>query len=224
MERKIILINGIKRVGKSTLADMLSQFIRNSFIYHLADHLRVQVQVSYGYYDFNPHMMDKIKDDPRPEFGGAKFRELCFSMAESNMKVLHGKSFYSEILCRKILHETPENGTIIIPDLGFVSEVPSFINYFGIDNLKFFRLIRPGVENHGDTRKYLSWNDIASYDEPPTQFQIGPHRFPEGIPEQPIHDIYNYEGRQFEAVKEILVACEDFLLGDPEEYQSVSKL
>lgn len=219
MTRKIIMINGRKRVGKTTIGRLLQEVIPNSHVFHLADHLRVQTQVSYGYYDFNPHIMEDRKDIPSDEFGGAKFRELCFSMAEDNMKKLHGKGFYAVMLCNKINKETEENTNIIIPDFGFVSECPSFINNFGIENMKFFRLFRPDIDIGVDTRSYMTWDQIAAYDDPPAKFQIGPHRFPDGIPEQPIHDIYNYPNQTDKAVQEILKHCQEWF---PETLNSPS--
>lgn len=221
MTHKFILLNGPPRIGKSTTANILAQVLRHAadaagidpdYILrrNFADHLKVTTQTAYGYYSTDPDYLDAIKDQVRDEFGGVDFRRLLIDMSEKHLKRLHGKTFFGEMLCRRVETDAPAGAIVLVGDSGFNSEATPVANRFTTDSILLVRLQRPGADFGTDSRGYVYWRNIAAYDEAPAPYQIGPTKFAAAGNLRRELDVDNIEGQQHLAVRAILAQIAEF--------------
>lgn len=170
--RSFIFFNGPPRVGKSTTADLVADEIKSKFYtrvgnvrrINMADHLKIATHGLYGYYNSHPDMFEDIKGEPQDELGGMTWRKGYISTSEELLKKLHGQQFFGDMFKRRVLRETDENDCILVGDSGFGPELIPSINEFGTDNMLLVRLHRDGIDYSGDSRGYVHWDGIESYD------------------------------------------------------------
>ncbi len=163
----LVLINGTKRTGKTTIANMLADRIRNSIRINFADHLKTMTHAVYGL-PSDPDYFESVKDLALPEFGGVSPRDSYIHMSENVIKPRHGSQFFGAIYLRKCGELMRKYGyaeddvTFISGDTGFPSETIPPLMHYGTENAILIRMRRRGAPAEGDSRGYFSPQDIVN--------------------------------------------------------------
>lgn len=119
--KTLILINGLPRSGKDTVADYICQkyaIEKKSF----ADSLK---NIICGTFNISREELDTMKNEPYHfpvHFGEHKtdFRELLQRFGTEGMKPVFGNSVWADILYKRVLESSQY--TTIVPDFRFLSE------------------------------------------------------------------------------------------------------
>ena len=161
---KIVLINGPRRSGKSTLAKILWMRVQSSseiigFSYHLKRFVHGIYLGAKGF-KMDPDVFDAVKEEPQPLLSGRSWRQMYIHYSENVIKPMHGKEWFGEQFTRAAVETGHE--TIFVPDSGFREEAETVVRNFGASNVLLLRMHRTGcVYDSMDSRGYITLADLG---------------------------------------------------------------
>jgi hypothetical protein len=209
--KTLILLNGPKRVGKTTIANTLQRMLNNVQRINMADHVKMMTHAAYGL-PLDPDYLEAVKDSPHPAMGGMTPREAYIHFSERVMKELHGSAVFGEVFVNKA-KAAPEGSCIITADTGFAGEIVPIAREFGVEHLLLVRLNGLNANFNGDSRSYVYWRDVVFESKrqihelnkggKPVPYRIGPSCDLGGTVVTEI-DIENIPGQSMRAAQEIL--------------------
>jgi hypothetical protein len=169
-DKKIIMLNGPKRVGKGEAVKVLLRYLPNSVSFHLAADLE---RAMIALFDIPMRVQIAVKapgaaakDQPIAELDGMTWREGLIKMSEKAFKPAFGEDFFGKLMLRKILR-TPSQYIVLDSIGGFIPELEPIIDslrqHFGDSRsrLKLIRINREGHTFEGDSRSWLSDDRIV---------------------------------------------------------------
>lgn len=167
-EKRVIMLNGPKRVGKDTAANILKGYLPNSVSFHMAaDMERAMVALFDVPYTVERQVKlpgSPYKEEPIEELMGLSWRQMLIKLSEEAMKPAFGKDFFGHLMLRKILRSPAQY--IILNSVGFIDEIkPILINAAKHGNarnrLKMIRIQREGHTFEGDSRSWIDDGDLV---------------------------------------------------------------
>lgn len=165
---KIVLINGPKRSGKSTLARTLKQMVPSAEIIGFSYHLKRFVHGIYlgqKGFEADPDCFDAVKEEPQEILGGRSWRWAYIHYSEIVIKPLHGKEWFGQQFIRSV--EESDADIVFVPDSGFVEEAETVVRRFGSDKVTLIRLRRRIKNGDGfidfgtDSRNYITLSSVG---------------------------------------------------------------
>ena len=167
---KIIFLNGPPYSGKDTAAKLLSEINPQAMRFSFADELKAMFCRAHGFASFPE---GKEKDMPMPApFQDKTWRQGVIAFSEAYMKPLFGKDIFGKLLLKHIqgvfgfahgyLTDREPLGIVCISDSGFSEEGQVLTQVFGKKNCCLVQLSRPGTSFVGDSRSYLTQEDIGA--------------------------------------------------------------
>lgn len=174
MVNKIIFLNGPKSSGKDTAANYITSKYENSFHYKFALPLKESVHKMMGL-EGSLESLEQYKEDiieyklinsSLPNImqneNGLTLREVYIYFSEQVMKPLFGEDIFGIIGTKNI--ENRNSWLTAISDSGFAKEANPVIKKFGAENCILLRIHRDGKTFSGDSRGYITLDNIKSYD------------------------------------------------------------
>ena len=183
---RMILINGPKRVGKTTNANLVADMIGRSLPdgcrahrINMADRLKTLTNSIYNVRTPDgqiapPDYLEAIKDQPLEIFGGASFRQALIYVSEVVIKPRHGKTVFGKWFLDTVNQVCKPGDVVITADTGFASEIVPIINQVGGDNALLVRIHGMDASFDGDSRSYVHWKHVLTFkDDTNAPFRIG---------------------------------------------------
>lgn len=171
MSPRIILVNGPPRAGKDTAQEAVADSIRCKFA-------QIVKEGTHAAFGLNPQVypmdyFEDVKDQPQEVFFGRTPREAYISYSEDFMKPFTGdKQVFGKLLAKRIedifnvwLDNDLTNLPFIVTDSGFREEAEAIVEAFGAENVKLIRVHRDGCTFEGDSRDYISLDDLGVEEE-----------------------------------------------------------
>lgn len=163
-QKRVMLLNGPPGSGKDYLVQTMLMKTGHTLpsLIHLkfADFLKRAVLRLYGIMgSIHYSHYEGIKDKPLPEFLDKTFRELLIKLSEGFYKPVYGKTFFGEIIGRKIVNL---DSNVIVSDLGFREELHGMLDFVPVEDVCIVQLAREGKTFKGDSRKYVRYNGIKT--------------------------------------------------------------
>jgi hypothetical protein len=159
-----VLLNGPKRSGKSSVADILSgsrEIDASVSVIGMSFHLKRFVHGIYlgmRGYRLDPDHFDLTKEHPQEILDGMSWRQAYIHYSESVIKPLHGKEWFGRMLIQQAKIEAAD--IVVVPDSGFREEAEAVVKDAGAENVLLVRLHRPGHGFEGDSRGYVELDDL----------------------------------------------------------------
>jgi hypothetical protein len=188
MPVKILLINGPKRVGKTTIANLFHERLSQSFRVNMADRLKSMTNAFYNIRDqigaiAPPDYMEEQKDIPMELFGGVSYRKTLIFISEEVIKPRHGDTVFGHWMTETM--EKLWNGVrlasgvddpeviFIVADSGFASELVPIVERFGAQSVALVRLSGLNATFDGDSRSYVYASNVMNFRGNPGKYPIG---------------------------------------------------
>lgn len=174
--KKIVLLNGPPRSGKDTAAELIQNKLKEKHPVarcKFATGLRCMAEAAIeasGLLDESAEIVplffcDAFKDTKQSSLCGRTPREVLIQMSEGFVKPLFGKDFFGKVLAHEIKKvKTTRTSLFLISDSGFTEEAKVLVEKFGAENILLIRLHADGTSFRGDSRSYISLNDVYSVD------------------------------------------------------------
>lgn len=174
---RMILINGPKRVGKTTNADLVVGELNRRLAggararrINMADRLK---SITNALYDIRtpdgliapPDYLEPVKDKPLEILGGATFRQTLIYVSEKVIKPRHGRTVFGKWFLDTVDDVCRPGDVVITGDTGFASEIVPIANRLGGANLCLVRLHGLGATFDGDSRSYVRWRDVFDFSD-----------------------------------------------------------
>lgn len=157
---KIIALSGPPRAGKDTIGNELAAAIREEnpsldvAVEALSMPLRRSVY-ALGSIPYTREHYEAQKDVAQQVFGGATIRQVIIDLAEGHVRPRYGVGFFARSLINAVSNKLAPPDVLIVTDLGFDAEVWEFDEAYGLDNVAYLQIIRPGHGFEGDSRSYV---------------------------------------------------------------------
>lgn len=170
MKRTVILLNGPPGSGKDTAANFLKSRLLHPRLRKFATHVKEGTHAILGLVDHHhrplPHdHFESSKNLSLPEFYGMTPRQAYIWFSEEVMKPKFGKAVFGAIEARKIVaEESPQDyyhALYIFSDSGFADEAREIVKLVGAENVFLFNIHRAGCTFAGDSRSYITHEDIG---------------------------------------------------------------
>ena len=175
----IFLINGAKRSGKDTAADM----IQNELIRQYGFSRVIQIKAAHPLFNSIPvlfgidmfvwaDMYTNHKETRVDSLGGMSPREAMIWLSEDVMKPKFGKDHFGKALGRLINRAkfNDRADAVIVSDCGFVIEQQAALGLVYSesdddpnDDVFLIRTLRPGTSFDGDSREYIEPEDLGLF-------------------------------------------------------------
>lgn len=170
---KVVLLNGPKHSGKTTLGKAVTRGLQRAHpdswftSFGFADDLKRATHAALGMYNIPFDFFEDRKEDRLDEFLGLSPRQAYIAHSEVYMKQVYGGDVFARLAFKKIVGirqndlETSQNmnaakSFFIMTDCGFQREVETFCDLFGGANILLVQLHRKGKDFAGDSRGYVS--------------------------------------------------------------------
>lgn len=160
MNKRVLILNGPKGVGKDFLMELLAEHI----IFHHIEFKRTLVEMVKTIYsltqgEFEYLSLRENKEKKFKRLGGKSIRDCMIEVSEKVIKQFYGKDFFG----KKALEDCCDILLNIATDGGFVPEVMALVE--GGAEVVVIRLHKEGYDFEGDSRGYLpDLNCYTTYD------------------------------------------------------------
>lgn len=158
---KFVLINGPKRSGKTTFANLIKAKHFDVEVIGFSYHLKRFVHGVYlgkNGFKMDPDSFDAIKDVPQELLDGMSWRQAYIHYSENVIKPLHGPRWFGAQLIRSA--REMDAYAIAVPDSGFVDEGLHVVDVVHPENVLLVRMHKYGcVYDHTDSRGYIHLAD-----------------------------------------------------------------
>lgn len=157
MSNYLIGFSGPPRSGKDTIAKVLEHTLISRHGVRvqslaLSTPMRTVVYNMLGI-DYDDEHYEKHKDIPQAAFGGKSIRQAMIAFTEDHVKPQYGAGFWATSLLARRWDPRPE--VLIITDVGFPAEVEILTEAYGIENVVYPQITRPGTSFDGDSRSFV---------------------------------------------------------------------
>jgi DNA polymerase III delta prime subunit len=158
----VFLLNGPPGVGKDLTGMLLAQMLPGSAsiakfanVLKVSVHAVIALMANLGKCEPSD-TYEKDKDEPHPDFFGAKPRDAYIAMSELFAKPLFGKKIYGKVMERQIKDLKAKCcDHVVITDSGFSEEAQHLIDTFQDVTFHLIRINREGCDFDGDSRSYI---------------------------------------------------------------------
>lgn len=149
--------SGPPRSGKDSIAKRLAALIEDWHgvqpqLLACSTPMREVVYAMIGH-PYDEVHYERHKDDPQPAFGGRSIREAMIALSEEHVKPSYGHDFWGRSLLGR--RRDPAPRILIVTDCGFPAEVETFTNEYGVGNVAYPQITRPGATFEGDSRSFV---------------------------------------------------------------------
>lgn len=180
---KIIGFSGPPHSGKDSIADALTCLMNDRMGWpypavkrSLAAPMRRVGMTLLGWDPLDDAAYVRLKEEPQilfkrefknngiiveTEHDNLRQFMICFS--EAFIKLHYGQDFWGRLLYSEAVALGLEDAIIVIPDLGFHSEIQFFENTIGADNFVTVQLMRKGYDFSKDSRDYVSSKQLIEF-------------------------------------------------------------
>lgn len=143
-----LILNGPPGAGKTTLARILSQQLRDMAVDNAQDSFAAPFKHFFAVALGDKwQSMDKSK--ARPELNGYSLRECWIDIAEAYTKKRFGDDIFGRWLVHRSLRDPSRKvQVVVVDDGGFIPEIEAVPNRFVV------QVRRPGYDFTGDSRQY----------------------------------------------------------------------
>lgn len=153
----LIGMSGPPRSGKDTIGAALGAMIEDKSgakvqILALSTPMREVVYALLGV-PYSVTHYELHKDDPQPAFGGKSIRWAMIDLSEQHIKPAYGKDFWAHSMLGRMWEPAPQ--VLIVTDMGFDAEVNALTDRFGLHNVLYPQIVRPGCDFSNDSRSYV---------------------------------------------------------------------
>lgn len=151
----ILGFNGPPRSGKDSIGNALAEILRReqevpTEVMSLSFPMRLAVFALAGL-QYDSHIYEASKDSARDIFNGRTIREEMIELSEAHVKPRLGHDFWARALMGHVLDSTR---VLIIPDIGFESEVHALASHPDVTRFLNVHIEREGYGWGNDSRSY----------------------------------------------------------------------
>lgn len=157
----LIGLSGPPRSGKDSIGNTLAAIIEDRHgvqpqVMALSTPMRMVVYCLLGI-EYSVAHYERHKDDPQEALGGKTIRQAMIALSEQHVKPLYGHGFWGASLLRQRWEPLPS--VVIVTDMGFEAEVGVFEAEYGLGNVAWPQIVRPGTDFSNDSRSYVGSPD-----------------------------------------------------------------
>ena len=163
---QVIFINGPRRSGKDTAANCIMKEFVNVRHKKFAGSMKHALRAFFGLDDATWKALEidssnEFKLLPLPQLFGMTWVEALIWFSEDVMKPKFGPDIFGNVLVTDMRKPT-STALTVISDCGFTDELFPIIYSYGAANCHMFQLFRDGHTFEGDSRHYISKEDLPS--------------------------------------------------------------
>lgn len=153
--KRVVIFNAPPSCGK----DEVSKYLKKKYGVHHKEFKDKLFKLTKLIYDVTDEQWDamyttELKEQPSDLLGGKSPREALIFVSETVIKPNFGKRYFGESAARNI-----EDGTTVFSDGGFLEELIPIIE--SADDVFVIRIHRPGHTYAGDSRRYLTDEELT---------------------------------------------------------------
>lgn len=160
---KVIVFNSPAGSGKDDAVELLT---KNRVVIPFS-FKRTLKKITLAIYDIEEKVWDSWysrdgKELPRTELNGLSCRQVLIKVSEEIVKPAFGKDFFGVRESGYIARVHKQSGINVSAssDGGFPEEIIPLIKEFGVENIFIIRIERPGCTFAGDSRNWISLEEI----------------------------------------------------------------
>lgn len=162
-DTKVVFLNGPPGSGKDLAASYVSKMTVKTWNISFKTLPVEMVKLAYCIDDneWSELYTRENKEIPTDRLNGLSPRQAIIHMSEEVIKPNFGKDYIGKWIM-KLMEEKEKIGfkRFIFSDSGFIEEAQPIIDKYGSSNCAVFKLIRPGHDFEGDSRRYLYPSDF----------------------------------------------------------------
>ena len=157
-----IVLNGPPRSGKDTGTAIITRLYTDAMVYKMSRPLKRAIPAFFDIDDARwRQLQEQHKDIACNEFYQCTPREVQISLSEDWAKERFGVSIFGHLAVR-FLSRSMTN-LVVIDDAGFEQELYPLFSKYGRSSFLLIRLYREGCTYEGDSRSYLSPDDVTTH-------------------------------------------------------------